>query len=113
MDEKDSRRQLPRFSAENFSKNLDLVHIFEDLAARKDCTPAQAVLAWIMAQGPDFFPIPGTKNIKYLEQNLGSLKVRVTPEENKQIRETINSMGGASGLRTIDTSAAFADTPPL
>lgn len=111
MDEKDSRRKLPRFSPENFDKNLDLVRIFEQLASRKGCTPAQTVLAWIMAQGPEFFPIPGTKNIKYLEQNLGAFGVEIQPEENNHIRDTVISMGGASGLRTIDISNAFADTP--
>ncbi|KAI1081159.1 Aldo/keto reductase-like protein [Whalleya microplaca] len=113
FEEKDGRRQLPRFSAENFTKNLDLVKIFEDLAARKGYTPAQAVLAWIMAQGKDFFPIPGTKNIHYLEQNLGAVNVQILPDENKHIRDTIVSMGGVSGERTIDLGAAFADTPAL
>jgi aryl-alcohol dehydrogenase-like predicted oxidoreductase len=113
FEEKDTRRQLPRFSPENFSKNLDLVNIFEKLAAQKGCTPAQVALAWIMAQGPDFFPIPGTKRIRYLEQNLGAVDVKISPEENKHIRDTIISMGGASGKRTVDTANAFADTPPL
>ncbi|KAI4864677.1 Aldo/keto reductase-like protein [Hypoxylon rubiginosum] len=113
FEETDGRRQLPRFSAENFSKNLDLVKIFEDLAARKGCTPAQAVLAWIMAQGKDFIPIPGTKNIRYLEQNLGAANVQISPDENKNIRDAIVAMGGVSGERTVDTSAAFADTVAL
>lgn len=66
-----------------------------------------------MAQGPDFFPIPGTKNIQYLEQNLGAFNVEIAPQENAYIRDSITSMGGASGKRTVDTSHAFADTPPL
>ncbi|KAI1097472.1 Aldo/keto reductase-like protein [Jackrogersella minutella] len=113
FEEKDGRRHLPRFSADNFSKNLDLVKIFEDLAARKGCTPAQAVLAWTMAQGEDFIPIPGTKNIHYLEQNLGALNVQISSEENKLMRDAIVAMGGVSGERTIDSTAAFADTPAL
>ncbi|KAI1373878.1 Aldo/keto reductase-like protein [Hypoxylon crocopeplum] len=113
FEENDSRRQLPRFSPENFSKNLDLVKVFEDLAVKKGCTPAQTVLAWIMAQGIDFFPIPGTKNIHYLEQNLGAVNVQISPDENKHIRDAIVSMGGVSGGRTIETEAAFADTPAL
>ncbi|KAI2466321.1 Aldo/keto reductase [Annulohypoxylon bovei var. microspora] len=113
FEEKDGRRQLPRFSAENFSKNLDLVKIFEDLAARKGCTPARAVLAWIMVQGEDFILILGTKNIYYLEQNLGAANVQVSPGENKHIRDAIVAMGGVSGERTIDTTAVFADTPAL
>lgn len=111
--EKDLRRKLPRFSPENFSKNLDLVNIFTDLAARKGCTPAQVVLAWIMAQGLEFFPIPGTKRVQYLEQNVGAVDVRISPEENKHIRDTVIAMGGASGERTISAANAFADTPPM
>ncbi|KIX03467.1 uncharacterized protein Z518_07019 [Rhinocladiella mackenziei CBS 650.93] len=113
LEEQDGRRHLPRFSPENFSKNLDLVKIFEQLATQKGCTPAQVVLAWIMAQGSDFFPIPGTKTIKYLEQNLGAVDVKISPEDNKYIRDTIVAMGGANGKRTTDTGFYYADTPPL
>lgn len=113
LDANDTRRQLPRFSPENFSKNLDLVKIFEDLAAKKVCTPAQVVLAWIMAQGIDFFPIPGTKTIKYLEQNLGAVEVKISEEENKNIRAAVEAVGGAVGNRNIASGNMFADTPPL
>ncbi|KAI1256921.1 hypothetical protein MGN70_002049 [Eutypa lata] len=113
LEEKDGRRNLPRFSPENFSKNLDLVKIFEQLAAKKGATPAQVVLAWIMAQGPDFFPNPGTKTPKYLEQNLGAVNVEISPEDNKHIRDTIAAMGGANGKRTHDTIYYYADTPAL
>ncbi|ROV94609.1 hypothetical protein VPNG_09222 [Cytospora leucostoma] len=110
----DSRRQLPRFSPENFAKNLDLVKIFEELAVQKGATPAQVVLAWNLAQGPDFFPIPGTKNIKYLEQNLDSLKITITAEDDARIRRTISSLGGVVGKRTpVGTQGNFADTPAL
>lgn len=112
LEEKDGRRNLPRFSPENFSKNLDLVKIFEQLAAKKGATSAQVVLAWIMAQGPDFFPNPGTKTPKYLEQNLGAVSVEISPEDNKHIRDTIVAMGGANGKRTHDTIYYYADTPP-
>ncbi|KAI0165102.1 Aldo/keto reductase-like protein [Hypoxylon sp. FL1284] len=113
LEETDSRRGMPRFSAENFSKNLDLVKIFEDIGARKDCTPSQAVLAWIMAQGEDFIPIPGTKNFRYLEQNLGAANVQISPEENKNIRDTIDAMGGVSGERNFDATSSFSDTAAL
>lgn len=114
LEENDARRRLPRFSRENFSKNLDLVKIFEELAAQKGATPAQVVLAWILAQGPEFFPIPGTKNIKYLEQNLGALKVTVSKEDDARIRETIASLGGVAGDRTpAGIEQNFGDTPPL
>ncbi|KAK6387519.1 hypothetical protein LTS17_000788 [Exophiala oligosperma] len=113
LDEKDGRRHLPRFKAENFSKNLDLVKIIEDLALKKGCTTTELVLAWIMAQGPDFIPIPGTKTIRYLEQNVKAGAIAISSEENKHIREAINNMGGPSGERSTDTSAYYADTPPL
>lgn len=113
LDEKDARRHLPRFNAENFSKNLDLVKIIEGLALRKGCTTTELVLAWIMAQGADFIPIPGTKTIRYLEQNVKAGAIDVSPEENKHIRDAINAMGGPSGERSTDTSAYYADTQPL
>ncbi|KAK7397908.1 hypothetical protein QQX98_012728 [Neonectria punicea] len=116
FEEKDNRRMLPRFSPENFSKNLDLLKIFENLAAEKGCSPAQILLAWGMFQGPDFFPIPGTKSVKYLEENLGSFNVRITSEDDAHIRAKIMATGGAAGNRiygSVKESSAFADTPPL
>lgn len=104
---------MPRFSAENFPKNLELVKVFEDMAAEKGCTPAQVVLAWTLSQGKDIFPIPGTKNIGYLEQNMGAYDVQISPEENKHVRELLASMGGASGDRSIAMADTFVDTPPL
>lgn len=105
---------LPRFNPENFPKNLELVKIFEELAAKKGATAAQVVLAWILAQGPEFFPIPGTKNLKYLEQNLGALKVVITAEDDTQIRAAIESMGGVAGERLpAGVPGSFADTPHL
>jgi aryl-alcohol dehydrogenase-like predicted oxidoreductase len=113
LERTDSRRHMPRFQPDNFSRNLDLVGVFGALAADKRCTPAQAVLAWIMAQGPDMFPIPGTKTIKYLEQNLGALDVVISADEDKHIRDAIVAMGGASGPRTFASASTFADTAPL
>lgn len=113
FDSDDARRRMPRFQPENFTKNLTLVRVFEALAADKGCTPAQVVLAWITAQGPDFFPIPGTKNIGYLEQNLGAVAVEVTPKDDGYIRETIGSVGGAIGDRSLAMAETVADTPPL
>ena len=66
-----------------------------------------------MSQGPEFFPIPGTRTIRYLEQNIGAADLKITAEEDKHIRDKLVSMGGASGKRTIDSANAFADTPPL
>ena len=67
----DTRRMWPRFQGENFQKNLDLVKHIESLAAEKGCTPSQLALAWVLAQGNDIVPIPGTKRRKYLEENFG------------------------------------------
>jgi len=75
--EDDFRRNNPRFEGENFRKNLLLVEKVGELARRKGCTPGQLALAWVMAQGKDIVPIPGTKRRKYLEENLGALEVRL------------------------------------
>ncbi|KAF3763026.1 Aldo/keto reductase [Cryphonectria parasitica EP155] len=110
----DLRRHLPRFQPANFARNLELVRIFEDLAAeKKDCTPAQVVLAWILARGDDFFPIPGTKNVAYLEQNLGALGVEITARDDEIVRAKIAEMGGAVGDRSLSMADTFVDTPPL
>lgn len=85
----DFRRNVPRFSPENFEKNLVLVDRFKALADKKGCTPGQLALAWLLAQGDDIIPIPGTKKLKYLEENFGSLKVHLTKEEVQEIREEV------------------------
>src|SRR5919112_4327071 len=76
----DYRRFHPRFTGENFQKNLDLVEEIERMAAEKGCTAAQLALAWVLAQGQDIVPIPGTKRRKYLDQNIDALEVRLTAE---------------------------------
>ena len=83
---KDFRRISPRFQGENFQKNLELVQRIEKIAAEKGCTPAQLALAWVLAQGPDIVPIPGTKRRTYLDQNLGALDVTLTPADLKNAR---------------------------
>jgi aryl-alcohol dehydrogenase-like predicted oxidoreductase len=77
----DFRRQNPRFAQENLPKNLELLQRVEQLADEKGCSPAQLALAWVLAQGEDVVPIPGTKRRKYLEENLGALAVRLLPED--------------------------------
>jgi aryl-alcohol dehydrogenase-like predicted oxidoreductase len=94
----DFRRNSPRFQGENFGKNLELVAKIRALAAEKGCTPSQLALAWVLAQGPDIVPIPGTKRMRYLDENLGSLEVRLTPGELQQI-DAILPAGAASGDR--------------
>ncbi|HRH48077.1 MAG TPA: aldo/keto reductase [Panacibacter sp.] len=94
----DYRRFSPRFQGENFQKNLDLVNKIEALAAKKNCTASQLALAWVIAQGEHIFPIPGTKRIKYLEENAVALNVSFTKEELDEI-ETIAPKGIAAGTR--------------
>jgi len=88
----------PRFQGENFQKNLDLVREIEAMAQEKGCTPAQLALAWVLAQGDDIVPIPGTKRRKYLEQNVGALDVRLTRQDLERI-DRIIPPGAAAGTR--------------
>jgi aryl-alcohol dehydrogenase-like predicted oxidoreductase len=96
--EDDYRRHAPRFQGENFQKNLDLVTRIEELAQSKGCTPSQLALAWLLAQGNDIVPIPGTKRRKYLEENAGALQVSLSKEELEAI-EAIAPQGVAAGQR--------------
>jgi aryl-alcohol dehydrogenase-like predicted oxidoreductase len=94
----DFRRHSPRFQGENFQKNLALVKKIEALAASKGCTPCQLALAWVLSRGQDIIPIPGTKRMKYLDENLGAADVRLTPDELEQI-DVILPAGLTSGDR--------------
>jgi aryl-alcohol dehydrogenase-like predicted oxidoreductase len=94
----DFRRHAPRFQGENFAKNLALVKRIEEIAARKGCTPAQLALAWVLEQGEDVVPIPGTKRRKYLEQNVAAVEIELTPEELHEIDEAA-PRGAAAGER--------------
>jgi aryl-alcohol dehydrogenase-like predicted oxidoreductase len=94
----DWRRNSPRFQGENFQKNLDLVEKICELAAAKGCTPGQLALAWVLARGNDIVPIPGTKRITYLEENLNAINVTLSPDELKQI-DAVLPLGLASGDR--------------
>jgi aryl-alcohol dehydrogenase-like predicted oxidoreductase len=94
----DYRRLSPRFQGENFHRNLRLVKSIEAIARRKDCTPSQLALAWVMAQGDHIFPIPGTKRIKYLEENAAALKVQLTKEELQEI-DNVFPKDAAAGMR--------------
>lgn len=96
--EDDMRRRLPRFQGENFQKNIELVRRIEQLAAEKGCTPAQFALAWVLAKGDDIVPIPGTKRRKYLEENVGSLDVRLDIDDVQKI-EAIMPPDAAVGAR--------------
>jgi aryl-alcohol dehydrogenase-like predicted oxidoreductase len=83
----DYRRNSPRFQGDNFQKNLDLVRRVEEIAHEKGCKPSQLALAWVLAQGDDIVPIPGTKRRKYLEENTGALEVKLTKEDLRRINE--------------------------
>jgi aryl-alcohol dehydrogenase-like predicted oxidoreductase len=114
FEEGDFRRMAPRFSEENFPKNLKLVDALVSIAKKKGCTPGQLTLAWLLAQGDDIIPIPGTKKIKYLEENLGSLEVKLTSEEEKEIRSLVEG-AEVHGTRYPERlmGSLFADTPAL
>ena len=94
----DYRRLSPRFQGENFQRNLDLVGRIEEMAAGKRCRPSQLALAWVLAQGDDIVPIPGTKRRSYLEENLGALDVALTAEDLARLDEVMPP-GAAAGLR--------------
>ena len=94
----DYRRSSPRFQGINFQKNLDLVHRVEEVAQEKGCKASQLALAWVLAQGQDIVPIPGTKRRKYLEENVAALRVEVTVDDLHRINEVIRH-GAAAGLR--------------
>eukprot|EP00877_Chromochloris_zofingiensis_P009086 jgi/Chrzof1/4430/Cz14g12240.t1 len=94
LPEDDWRRTQPRFQGEAFQKNLDLVEKVKAIAARKRCTPGQLALAWVHAQGEDVFPIPGTKRVKYLEENVKALGVKLTPEDMKELEDLSAQVAG-------------------
>jgi aryl-alcohol dehydrogenase-like predicted oxidoreductase len=98
LPEDDYRRNSPRFQGENFQKNLDLVDRVKEIAARKKCTPAQLALAWLLAQGEDIVPIPGTKQRRYLEENMGAASLELTSTDLEQIEE-VAPKGAAAGER--------------
>ncbi len=98
LDAGDTRGRHPRFMGDNFARNRALVERLEAIAEEKDCTPAQLALAWLLAQGPDVIPIPGTKRLARLEENLGALKVQLTPSEVDRISTAI-PVGAAAGTR--------------
>ena len=104
LEASDFRRANPRFQGENFQKNLDLVERVEELAASKGCTAAQIALAWVLAQGEDIVPIPGTTRVKNLEENVSALDVELSDEELRDL-EAVFPKGAAAGDRYADMSA--------
>jgi aryl-alcohol dehydrogenase-like predicted oxidoreductase len=94
LPEGDRRHIFPRFQGENFQKNLELVSRIEQIAARKRCKPSQLALAWVLAQGNDIVPIPGTKKLSYLEENAGAVNVTLTQAELDEIDSTFPAAAG-------------------
>jgi aryl-alcohol dehydrogenase-like predicted oxidoreductase len=94
----DRRRDHPRFQAENLQKNLDLLKPLDDMARKKECTPGQLALAWLLARGQDIVPIPGTKRKDRLEENAGAAGVQLTPDEVAALQDAI-PVGAAAGER--------------
>jgi aryl-alcohol dehydrogenase-like predicted oxidoreductase len=106
--EGDYRRNAPRFQGENFEKNLDLVKAVETIAAEKGCTSSQLALAWVLAQGKDIVPIPGTKRREFLLQNLASLGVELTASDLDRIAKAFPK-GAAAGKRYPEASMAVVN----
>jgi aryl-alcohol dehydrogenase-like predicted oxidoreductase len=104
----DYRRQSPRFQGENFQKNLDLVTRVEEIARRKKCTPSQLALAWVLAQGEDIVPIPGTKRRNYLEENVRAIEVELTAGDLEEI-DGVAPMGVAQGERYTEAAMKTID----
>lgn len=96
--EGDRRREHPRFQGENFARNLELVRRVEAIVREKGCTPAQLALAWLLAQGPEIIPIPGTRRTDRVDENLGALDVSLDPDDVERISRSIPP-GAAAGLR--------------
>jgi len=106
--EDDYRRFSPRFQGENFQKNLDLVARVQVIAKEKGCSAAQLALAWVMAQGKDVVPIPGTKRRKYLEENVAALDVKLSADDLRRIDE-VAPAGAAAGPRYPEFMMAFVN----
>jgi aryl-alcohol dehydrogenase-like predicted oxidoreductase len=100
----DFRRYSPRFQGENFERNLELVERIRQIAREKDCTPGQLALAWVMAQGQDIVPIPGTKRRRYLEENVQAVELSLGSEDLERIDDAAPA-GAAAGDRYADMSS--------
>ena len=98
FEEGDFRRNNPRFQGENFQKNLELVERVKEIAEEKDVTAGQLAIAWVMARGEDVVPIPGTKRVAYLEENLGAVEVELTDDDLRRLDEAA-PVGAAAGTR--------------
>jgi aryl-alcohol dehydrogenase-like predicted oxidoreductase len=95
LTEGDFRQSQPRFQGDNMAHNLELVHIVKSVAEKHQATAAQVALAWVLVRGEDFVPIPGTKRVKYLEDNVASLEVQLTPEDMEKLEGIARQVAGS------------------
>ncbi|KAJ4851328.1 hypothetical protein Tsubulata_005694 [Turnera subulata] len=117
IEEGDARKHMPRFQPENLEHNKKLFERVNEIAAKKQCSPAQLALAWVHHQGDDVCPIPGTTKIENFNQNVGALSVKLTPDEMSEL-EAIASAGAVKGARYARVKGNIvtyeqANTPPL
>nr|XP_020167941.1 probable aldo-keto reductase 2 isoform X1 [Aegilops tauschii subsp. strangulata] len=112
--ERDIRKNLPRFQAENLEHNQRIFERVNEMATRKGCTPSQLALAWVHHQGPDVCPIPGTTKMDNFDSNLAALALRLTPEEMAEL-ESYAAADAVKGFRTYNAANTWmsSDTPPL
>jgi len=103
LPEGDFRRDNPRFRGENFNRNLELVERVDELAAEKDVSPGQLALAWVLAQGDDLVPIPGTTRVQHLEENVAAVELELTDDDLREL-DSVFPMGAAAGERYADMS---------
>ena len=103
LDPDDYRRRSPRFQGANFQKNLDLLARIGEIAREKRVTPSQLALAWVLHRGDDIVPIPGTKHVRYLEENVGALDITLTADDLRRIDDAA-PVGAAAGDRYPDMS---------
>ncbi|MFZ0452831.1 MAG: aldo/keto reductase [Ignavibacteriaceae bacterium] len=108
LEENDFRRYSPRFQGENFQKNLELVDKVQEIAGDKGVTAAQLALAWVLSKGEDIIPIPGTKHVKYLEENAKAVEINLTDDELEEI-ENVMPVGAALGLRYPESGMKTID----
>jgi len=101
----DVRRRMPRFQGENFQHNLEIVALLEGMAKRMHCATSQLAIAWLLHQGDDIVPIPGTKHVKYLDENVGSIEIELSADDLRQLDE-IAPPGAAAGMRYAEGGMA-------
>ncbi len=109
LDEADRRLQTPRFSEENFDHNRHLVTVLEEVGADLGCTAGQVALAWVLAQGVDVVPIPGTRSVTHLEENAGAVDIVLTPDADRRIEAAMEDVHGGR----YPGEHRYGDSPPL